>query len=127
MIISHDPAYLEDCRQRIEVILKELKFEINPAKTKIYPLSGGIDFLGFQFSLTATGKVLMQIRPSNVKAERKKLFRLVQKCLRGEMPRSAAENSYKAWRTHASKGNSYRLIQRMDAYYQSLWAEGVYT
>ena len=124
MIISHDPAYLEDCRSRIEVILKELKFEINPAKTKIYPLSGGIDFLGFRFSLTATGKVLMQIRPANVKAERKKLARLVRKCLNGEKPRSCADESYKAWRTHASKGNSYRLIRRMDAYYQCLWAEG---
>lgn len=29
-----------------------------------------------------------------------------------------------AWRTHASKGNNFHLIQRMDEYYKALWAEG---
>ena len=30
-----------------------------------------------------------------------------------------------ARRTHAGKGNSYKLIQRMDEYYKTLWVEGV--
>lgn len=124
LIIHHDREFLEDCKSQIENYLKELKFEINQKKTKIYPLSKGIEFLGFRFSLTDTGKVLMQIRPDNVKRERKKLYRLVKRSLRGELPRSSVDNSYQAWRTHASKGNNFHLIQRMDEYYKALWAEG---
>lgn len=124
LIIHDDPGYLEDCKKQIENYLKELRFEINQKKTKIYHLRKGIEFLGFKFSLTDTGKVLMQVRPDNVKRERKKLYRLVKRSLRGELPRSSVDNSYRAWRTHASKGNNFHLIQRMDAYYKALWAEG---
>ena len=28
---------------------------------------------------------------------------------------------YQSWKAHASNGNSYKLIQRMDKFYQSLW------
>jgi hypothetical protein len=27
------------------------------------------------------------------------------------------------WKAHAMKGNSYKLLQRMDIYYESLWKE----
>ena len=125
LIIHNDREYLEKCKREIETLLKSLKFEINEKKTKVYPLRKGIEFLGFKFSLTDTGKVLMQIRPDNVKRERKKLARLVKRSLQGKLPRSSADNSYQAWRTHASKGNNYNLICRMDEYYKALWAEGV--
>ena len=124
LIIHPDRVCLEECKRRIEEYLNGLKFEINEKKTKVYPLSKGIEFLGFRFSLTDTGKVLMQIRPENVKRERKKLYRLVKRSLRGEMPRSSVDDSYQAWRAHANKGNSFKLIQRMDEYYKALWAEG---
>ena len=28
---------------------------------------------------------------------------------------------YNAWKAHASHGNNYQIIMRMDAYYKSLW------
>lgn len=123
ILIHSDKAYLEECKTRITEYLQRLKFEVNQKKTKIFPLRKGIDFLGFKFTLLDTGKVLMQIKPENVKRERKKLYRLVHKSKRGELPRSSVDESYRAWRTHASKGNSFKLIQRMDAYYKSLWEE----
>lgn len=124
LIIHNNREYLEDCKSKIENYLKGLKFEINDKKTKIYPLSKGIPFLGFKFTLTDTGKVLMQILPDNVKRERKKLARLVKKSLRGELPRASVDKSYQAWRNHAEKGNSFKLLQRMDEYYKTLWLEG---
>ena len=62
LIISHDREYLEKCMKEIIDYLTGLRFTVNEKKTRIYPLRSGIDFLGFTFSLTATGKVLMQIR-----------------------------------------------------------------
>ena len=121
IIIHNDIETMQKWKNEIEHYLNNLKFEINPKKTKIYSISKKIKFLGFQFSVTETGKVLMQILPENVKRERKKLYRLVKKCKRGGIPKSSVDNSYEAWRNHASKGNNYKLLCRMDKYYKSLW------
>ena len=57
----------------------------------------------------------------NVKRQRRKLRRLVAKSRRGLIPRDKVDESYKAWRNHASKGNTFNLLQRMDKYYKDLW------
>lgn len=124
LIISDDRNGLEECQRKMTAYLSNMGFELNPKKTRIYPLHEGIEFLGFRFRLTDTGKVLMLICPGNVKRERRKLRRLVAKSKRGLIPRDKVDESYAAWRNHASKGNSYKLLQRMDAYYQSLWLKG---
>lgn len=121
LIISDDSEYLKDCQIKAEKYLNSLGFELNPKKTRIYPLSEGIEFLGFHYYLTETGKVIMTVKSSNVKRERRKLRRLVAKSKRGNIPRDKVDESYAAWRNHASKGNSYRLLQRMDKYYKELW------
>ena len=121
LIIADREEYLRDCQEKAKEYLLTLGFELNPKKTRIYPLSEGIEFLGFRFMLTDTGKVLMLIKPSNVKRERRKLRRLVAKSIRGDITRDKVDESYAAWRNHASKGNSYRLLQRMDKYYKELW------
>lgn len=65
----------------------------------------------------------MLIKSSSVKRERRKLRRLVSKSKRGDIPRDKVDESYSAWRNHASKGNSFKLLQRMDAYYERLWGD----
>lgn len=121
IIFSEDQEYLEQCSTGIEAKLNAMRFELNKDKTKIYPLEDGIYFLGFKFLLTETGKVLMLIKSENVKRERKKLRRLVEKSKRGFLPKCKVDESYLAWRNHASKGNCTQVIMRMDAYYKSLW------
>lgn len=121
LIISDDKEYLKYCQSRMEQYLMGIGFTLNMKKTKIYPLSKGIEFLGFRYLLTDTGKVVMTIKSENVKRERRKLRRLVARSKRGCLPREKVDESYKAWRNHASKGNSFKLLQRMDGFYYSLW------
>lgn len=123
ILIHESETYLEYCKTRIEEHLQEIGFLLHPEKTMIFPVHEPITFLGFRYKLTETGKVLMFVKSSNVKAERKKLRRLVAKSKRGEIPRESVNESYKDWRDHASKGNSYKLIHRMDKYYSDLWKE----
>lgn len=123
LIISDDKEYLAACMEKMIAYLTALKFEINEKKTRIYPLTEGIEFLGFRYKLTETGKVLLLIRPKNVKRERKKLRRLVKKSVNGGLPRDKVDESYAAWRNHAEKGNTHNLLVRMDEYYLSLWGE----
>lgn len=121
LLINPDAAYLERCKEEIGRELAAIGFEFNPKKTRVYPLTEGIMFLGFRFFLTETGKVLMQIDPQNVKSERRKLRRLVALAKRGERTRERVDASYQAWRQHASKGNNWKLLQQMDKYYINLW------
>lgn len=121
LIISDDKEYLSYCMEKMTTFLASMEFEMNTKKTRIYPLEEGIEFLGFIYHLTNTGKVIMIVRPENVKRERKKLRRLVARSKKGSIPKDKVDESYAAWRNHASKGNSYKLLQRMDEYYKNLW------
>lgn len=121
VLIHESKEYLEYCLCEIEKKLREVECAISPKKTYITTLKGGIMFLGFTYRLTDSGKVLAHIDPKNVKRERKKLAHAVAKAKRGELTREKVDEMYTAWKAHASKGNSYKLIQRMDEYYRNLW------
>lgn len=121
ILIHNDRKHLERCRQAIEEKLNGIGFELHPKKTRIYPITGGIKFLGFEHKLTSSGKVIKLIITKNVKMERLKLCRLVNKCKKGEIPRCKVDECYRSWKAHASKGNCHNLIKRMDTYYKSLW------
>lgn len=123
ILIHHDEKYLLECKAKLAQMLQKLECQFNTKKTNITCLSKGIVFLGFCFRLTKTGKVVMTINPDNVKHERKKLRKMVHLVAKGEMPRSKVDECYNAWKNHAGKGNSYKLLKRMDAYYESLWRE----
>ncbi len=124
ILIHPDRAYLEHCYLEIVKFLAKMDFEPHPDKTRIYPLKDGIKMLGFTHSLTETGKIIRILDPDNVKDERKKLYRLVQKEKRGEVRRGKSWECFKSWIAHAEHGNSYQLIQRMREYYKNLWEEG---
>lgn len=120
LIVSNDKAYLQNCLKIIEAAMKKLNMELHPKKTHIYKLKDGIKFLGFTFLLTDTGKVVRLIDPDNVHHERKKLYRMAQQVKRGEMTLRKFYECYNSWKAHAAKGNSYKLLQRMDKYAKKL-------
>lgn len=121
LMIGADRAELAGWMDRACDFLTAADFRINEKKTRIFPLSDGIEFLGFHFRLTGTGRVLQLIRSDNVRRERRKLRRLVRRSLNGMIPREKVDESFKAWKNHAAKGNSFRLVRRMEHYYKSLW------
>lgn len=123
ILIHESEEYLNTCREKIEAKLQDKGFAFNQKKTKVYSLRKGITFLGFTFKLTDTGKVILILKPKNVKQERKKLYRLVQQAKRGEKPKAKVDECYNGWRNHAAKGNSTKLLRRMDKYYKDLWNE----
>lgn len=121
ILIHHDKKYLLECKARLAQMLISLDCQFNTKKTNITPLSDGIEFLGFHFRLTETGKVVMTINSKNVKHERKKLKKLVGLVKKGERTKEKVDECYASWKNHASKGDSYKLLQRMDQYYRDLW------
>ena len=125
ILIHEDYEYLIECQVRIAQMLQGLECKFNTKKTGITRLSDGILFLGFRYSMTATGKVIMTLNPANIKHERKKLRKLVNLAKKGERTREKVDECYNSWKNHASKGNSKKLLRRMDEYYQNLWKETI--
>lgn len=121
LLIGETRAELEEAKAEVGKKLGEIGFELHPEKSRIIPLSKEILFLGFKYRLTETGKIIMILDPDRVAAERKKLFRLVRLAKEGKISKSKVDQCYQSWRNHASKGNSWHLLQNMDRYYQNLW------
>ena len=48
---------------------------------------------------------------------------MVHKAQRGEITRKKVDECYQAWKAHASKGNTQKVMKRMEEYYQALWEE----
>lgn len=121
ILIHEDRGFLERCSEAIALELQKLGFEINHKKTRIYDLRKGIVFLGFRFWLTDSGKVVMNADPAKIKTARKKYRRLVAKARRGELSRESVDASWGTWIDHLSKGNSFKLITKLNEYYKKLW------
>lgn len=123
ILIHENIEYLEYCKNEIAKFLENDGFQLHPKKTQISPVSEKITFLGFEFRLTSTGKVIKTVCSETVRRERRKLRHMVAKSKRGEMPRKKVDEGYKCDKAHLAKGNSFKLIQRTDKYYKQLWEE----
>lgn len=123
LLVSHDKELLRLCLEEIYSHINELGLTVNGKKTKICKLSHGINFLGFRFKLTESGKVVMTILKKNVKRRRRKMRNQLRLVMGEKMTVPKFMESYKSWRAHASKGSSNQLLRRMDEYAVGLLEE----
>lgn len=110
----------EELLTNITVKLKEYGLEVNKKKSHIIPLDKGFMFLGFQYRLTETGKVIMTLDPDSVKHERKTLARMESKVRKGELKPEKVDEHHESWENNASKGNSYKILKRTNQYLKQL-------
>lgn len=121
VLIHEDKEYLEKCKVLIERQIEALGLRLNQKKTQLFPVTQPVHFLGFSFRLTKTGKVVMKLLPEKVSHERRKLGKLVQRAEQGLMTREQVNECYTSWKAHAKQGDTYRLVNEMNHYYQNLW------
>ena len=116
VLIYRDKEYLKDCLSQMKrYITQERKLEFNE-KTQIIPLSQGIDYLGFHFYLTDTGKVIRKLRSSNKGRMKRKLKRFRHAYREGKMDREAIERSLASYRGHLSHGNTWNLRKNLNSH-----------
>lgn len=122
-IIGKDDKELVEKRCAIESEMAKIGMELHPAKTAIRPASVGVTFLGYTYRVTESGKVLMFRDRKRVKEVRRRMVRLANRIKRGDTHRSALAESYQCVRSALAKGNSARLLRRMDSFYRNLERE----
>lgn len=112
-VICQTKAEAQFFLSRIREYLQTQKLELN-GKTQIFPISKGIDFLGFHSYLTKTGKVVKKLRRRSAQKMRRKLHEFHNLYLEGRIGKEKIDDIYRSWRAYASYGNCHKLINDMD-------------
>lgn len=122
-IIHHDKEELKKIKYEIETWLKEEMYLETNGKSKIFPLSQGLDFLGFNTRLKPDGQRERKLRKRSKQKMRRKLKSFKKLVADNKMPLSKAEQCYQSWRGHAQHGSTQALLKKYDLLFQDvIWA-----
>lgn len=119
-IFDSDYERLVMIQRAIEEHIAPIGLMLHPDKTTIIPITSMFRFLGFDFRLTETGKVIMTLAPESVRSTKRKLRKLYALENDRYRPRGTTDTSYAGWRNHASKGHSQQLLFNMDEWYATI-------
>jgi len=122
ILIHEDKEYLKYCLKMIISRLESLGLQLN-RKTNISSVRQGVAFLKWHFYLTESGKVVRRMNKHSPIKERRKLKKLRDKVLKGELPLSTIQESFLSWKANANRGNSFGVIRKMTELYQSIIKE----
>lgn len=100
-----------------------LGIRMNEKKTRIVKLQE-LHFLKTRFYLTETGKVRRKMCRKSARRMRRKLKTFRRWMEEGRMTEEDIRTAYESWRGHMRRGNSYRVLRRMDRFYKRLMEKG---
>lgn len=106
---TEDKEHLKACLAEIrEFAAERLKLEFNE-KTQIFPVSEGVDYLGWRFYLTDTGKVIRRLRTSNKRRFKRRLRAFKERYRTREMDFEAIKRSLASYVGHLRHGHTWKL------------------
>lgn len=117
VLIHEDKKYLEFCLDEITKELAKLYLEPHDKKTHITTLKNGIEFVGFQWRLTDSGKVLQFPRSQSVRNYKYYLRKLMKMYANGLRTKRCVDDSKNSRLTYMKKGNNHQLIKRLEKWY----------
>ena len=113
VLLCHDKEYLRHCLNEIRRVCgNELKIELN-SKSQIFPMKNGVDYLGWHFYLTETGKVIRKLRVSKKGRLKRRLKLLQREYEKGLIDLEAVKRSMVSTRGHLIHGHTYRLRNKL--------------
>jgi len=104
IILHENKKVLENCMDKIQKYLMNLKIELHPNKSKIFPLYRGVDFLGFKIFY-----YYKRARKRNINNFKRRLERLEKGYIAGDIPKSKFIASVEGWFAYVLWGNTYKL------------------
>ena len=122
VLLHQDKEYLKQCRREIERICNEhLKIDLNQ-KTQIFPVQNGVDYLGWHFYLTPSGKVIKKLKSTN-KRRLKRHIKLLQRDYQKHLINFAAvQRSLVSTQGHLMHGHTFRFREKL--YRQTVFTRG---
>lgn len=112
VLLHESKEYLREVLARMRAMAKELRLEFNQ-KTQIVPISEGVDFLGFRFYLTNTGKVIRRLRTSSKRRWKRRLKKYAEEYRDGERSLEEINRSIVGYNGHLTHGHTWKLRNKV--------------
>lgn len=113
ILICNDKQYLKEClREMREYVEQELQLEFNQ-KTQLVTIKDGVDYLGFHFYLTDTGKVIRRLRTKSKRRWKRRLKKMRRQYRQDELSFEEISRSIASYKGHLRHGHTYRLQQKV--------------
>jgi RNA-directed DNA polymerase len=104
LLFADDKRQLWVWKRAIRGFLAELRLALHERESTVYPVKGGIPFLGFRVYPTHR-----RLKRANGLAFARRLRRQYAALARGEMTYEELDRRVQGWVAHAAHGNTYRL------------------
>ena len=108
VLIHNDKEFLKKALAKMKELVEEDGLEFN-SKTQIFPISQGVDFLGFHFYLTDTGKVIKRLRTSSKRRFKRRMKRFQKQYREGRITFDEITQSVRSYNGHLKHGHTWKL------------------
>ncbi len=108
VILNKDKKVLEDFKIKIEKYLKNLRLELHPEKTEIYPLRNGITFLGYRIFYH-----YKLLRKRNVNSFLNKFRENIRLYREGVIDKERLESFLQGWFGYSKFANTYNFRKKV--------------
>ena len=113
ILVHPDKAYLKKCLDQIRELAEgELKLKLNE-KTQIFPLKNGVQFLGFHFYLSDSGKVIRKLKVQSKIRYKRRLVKLQKDYADGLIDLDKVKNVLASYKGHLMHGHTYKLKEKV--------------
>lgn len=116
MVLMHpDKEFLRNCLLEMRGVIEDtLRLELNE-KTQLFPLRHGVEYLGWHFYLTDTGKVIKRLRTQNKKKLKRRIKGLQKHYAEGRVTFEDIKRSMASTNGHLQHGHTWKLRQKVCA------------
>ena len=119
ILLHENKAVLELVLDLIKDKLSEIGLEVNSKKTHIQKLKYKIPFLGFNFILLKTGKVIMKVKSESIDREKRHLRGMLKRANNNKMSFHDIDECFKNWINCLKvKKYHYTATKNMIKYYK---------
>lgn len=122
-LISCSKEELRGCLEWIRKHVEAKGMSLNSKKTKIVPITQGVDYLGFRFYVTKSGKVVQKLAKKSIKHHKHKLKKMNKLLASGAITFDACKDAHDGWKAHAARGDTHYLVRKMDGYFNELFEQ----
>ena len=113
ILIHEDKQYLKYCLQEMKKYVENVLYLEFNEKTQICPIRNGVDYLGFHFYLTETGKVIRKLKPQAKRRYKTRLKELQYEYHTGTCDLQTVRRSLVSYYGHLSHGHTYYLRKQV--------------
>lgn len=108
ILVSNSKNVLNNALCEMRTLLTDLHLEFNE-KTQIFPISHGVEYLGWRFGLTETGAVTRRLKKHSKIRRKHRLQKLQAEYAVGRVDLKKVKESIQSFGNHMSYGNTWKM------------------